>query len=400
MPASPTVDALLRQGVNILQPESVHIDTNVDCRRIGHGVTIYPGCRVFGKGTSIGPSCILGEEGPVTVQDCRIAEHVVLKSGFFSGATILAGANVGADAHVRSPSLIEEQVFTGHAVGLKQTVLMPFVTLGSLVNFCDCLMAGGTSRKNHSEVGSSYVHFNFTPHQDKATGSLIGDVPRGVFLDQNPIFLGGQGGIVGPVRIEYGSVVAAGTICRRDILKPDHLLFGCPSGLREEPYNPNHRSDLQRVAINNLSYIGNLHALLRWYVHVRSIFLRGNPWNEACWDGAVSAIRAMIQERINRLGDAWSNAAANSSSLDKVKTASGDMDYKAVAERWQELATGLLPDAAIPEDETCRDALLSHLAGHAAQKGYLESIRSLPQPARHSGICWLQSVVDSVASIW
>ena len=66
-------------------------------------------------------------------------------------------------------------------------------------------MAGGTSRKNHSEIGSSYIHFNFTPHQDKATPSLVGDVPRGVMLDRAPIFLGGQGGLVGPVRIAYGT---------------------------------------------------------------------------------------------------------------------------------------------------------------------------------------------------
>ncbi len=99
-----------------------------------------------------------------------------------------------------------------------------FVTLGSLVNFCDCLMAGGTSRKDHSEVGSSYIHFNFTPDGDKATASLFGDVPRGVMLDRPPIFLGGQGGTVGPVSLGYGTVVAAGSILRHDVLKDGKLV--------------------------------------------------------------------------------------------------------------------------------------------------------------------------------
>lgn len=53
-------------------------------------------------------------------------------------------------------------------------------------------MAGGTSRKDHSEVGSSYIHFNYTPDGDKTTPSLICDVPRGVMLNQPPIFLGRQ----------------------------------------------------------------------------------------------------------------------------------------------------------------------------------------------------------------
>ena len=107
---------------------------------------------------------------------------------------------MGPGAQVREGCLLEEEANGAHCVGLKQTILFPFVTLGSLINFCDCLMAGGTSRKDHSEVGSSYIHFNFTPDGDKTTASLFGDVPRGVMLDQPPIFLGGQGGAVGPVR--------------------------------------------------------------------------------------------------------------------------------------------------------------------------------------------------------
>jgi bifunctional UDP-N-acetylglucosamine pyrophosphorylase/glucosamine-1-phosphate N-acetyltransferase len=105
---------------------------------------------------------------------------------------------------VRAGTIFEEQASIAHTVGLKQTILFPFVTLGSLINFCDCFMAGGTSRENHSEVGSSYIHFNYTPNQDKATASLIGDVPHGVMLNQNPIFLGGQGGWWGLAALPTG----------------------------------------------------------------------------------------------------------------------------------------------------------------------------------------------------
>ena len=89
---------------------------------------------------------------------------------------------MGLGAQVRETCILEEEASGAHCAGIKQTILLPFVTLGSLINFCDCLMAGGTSRQNHSEVGSSYIHFNFTPDGDKTTPSLIGDVPRGVML--------------------------------------------------------------------------------------------------------------------------------------------------------------------------------------------------------------------------
>ena len=100
--------------------------------------------------------------------------------------------------------------------------------LGSLVNFCDCLMAGGASPSDHSEVGSSYIHFNFTPAGDKSTPSSFGDVPQGVMLDQPAIFLGGQGGAVGPIRVAYGTVIAAGSVLREDVLEEGQLIVPAP----------------------------------------------------------------------------------------------------------------------------------------------------------------------------
>jgi len=125
---------------------------------------IHPGCRI--ENSSVGPGCEIGAEAPVTLKNCQLARNVKLKGGYFENAVFLDGANMGSGAHVRAGTILEEQAGGAHTVGLKQTVLLPFVTLGSLINFCDILMAGGTSRKDHSEVGSSYIHFNFTPNQE------------------------------------------------------------------------------------------------------------------------------------------------------------------------------------------------------------------------------------------
>ena len=38
----------------------------------------------------------------------------------------------------------------------------------------------------------------------------------GVMLNQSPIFLGGQGGLVGPCRLAFGTITAAGTINRKE----------------------------------------------------------------------------------------------------------------------------------------------------------------------------------------
>ena len=190
---------LMERGVSVLAPATVDIGDDVDLSRISaRDVVIYPGCRIYGARTVVSAGSRLGAEAPVTIEDCYLGPRVELKGGYLRRSVFLEKAGMGLGAQIREGCLLEEEASGAHCVGLKQTILLPFVTLGSLINFCDCLMAGGTSRADHSEVGSSYIHFNYTPDGDKCTPSLFGDVPRGVMLDQPAIFLGGQGGAAGP----------------------------------------------------------------------------------------------------------------------------------------------------------------------------------------------------------
>lgn len=150
---------LMHKGVSIPNPVTLDIGPEVDLDRIsGDGVTIYPGCRIYGAATVISAGVTLGAEAPVTVDSCQLGPSVALKGGYFSRSVFLAGSSMGLGAQVREGTLLEEEANGAHCVGLKQTILFPFVTLGSLINFCDVLMAGGTSRKDHGEVGSSYIH--------------------------------------------------------------------------------------------------------------------------------------------------------------------------------------------------------------------------------------------------
>ena len=214
MASAETIEGLRRRGVTIPAPETLEIGQEVRVERIhGPNTVLHAGTRLFGRDLLISPGCRIGGEGPATVDNCVLGEQVQLKGGYFAEAVFLHKSSMGLGAHVRAGTLLEEQANGAHTVGLKQTILLPFVTLGSLINFCDVLMAGGTSRKNHSEVGSSFIHFNFTPfgaQGDKATPSRIGDIPQGVMLRSPRIFLGGHAGLVGPVHIDYGTVLAAG----------------------------------------------------------------------------------------------------------------------------------------------------------------------------------------------
>jgi len=403
--ASSMVQVLVKRGVRVRHPASVDVAPSVRPDRIARGVVLHAGCRLTGNDTSIGPGCVLGEEAPVTLDNCQLGRDVLLKGGYFSGSVFLSGVSLGSCAHVRPACLLEEQVSGGHSVGLKQTLLMPYVTLGSLINFCDCLMAGGTDRKHHSEVGSSYVHFNFTTHGDKATASLIGDVPRGVMLNQPPIFLGGQGGLVGPTRIEYGTLIAAGTICRRDVAKPGRLVFGeTGRTVREYPYEGGAYGDVSRILANNLAYLGNLHALLQWYTHVRPLFMRNDPFDAACLHGAQAVLRGMIAERMSRMTD-LSERMAKSLKLagkrsSKAAAAGPYAMQKKLLQRWPKMAPRF---AAVQESATRReerDRFLAAFDGRKKSASYPEAVKALSASAKAGGTAWLQSVVDSVVKLW
>jgi acetyltransferase-like isoleucine patch superfamily enzyme len=355
------VRALVQRGVIIPCPESVEITAEVRLERIAPGVVIHAASRILGKQTSIGPGCEIGAEQPATVDNCQLGQRVALRGGYFSGATFLDDSSMASGAHVRPGTLLEEEANGAHTVGFKQTILFPFVTTGSLINFCDAFMAGGTSRKNHSEIGSSYIHFNFTPHQDKATPSLIGDVPHGVMLDQPPVFLGGQGGLIGPVRIGYGTVIPAGVICRQDILEKHRLFAPAPPALRDpEAFAAGMYRGINRVVLNNLIYLGNIRALQAWYRCVRKRLLAADPFGEAVYDGALGQLEVIIEERIKRLKEL---AGKMPRSLEKARAALGGLlpavpyaQQQALIDRWPEmearLTEGSEPEtAAVSRDE-------------------------------------------------
>lgn len=386
-----TTEALLARGVKIAAPAAVEIGDDVDPARIAPGVVIHAGCKVFGAATSIGPGCVLGREAPATVEDCQLGEKVELKGGYFSGAVFLDGAAMGSGAQVRPGTILEEGAEMAHTVGLKQTIFFPFVVGGSLINFCDALMAGGKSRKVHSEIGSSFIHFNYTPHGDKATASLIGDVPRGVMLDQDPIFLGGQGGLAGPVRIEYGTVQAAGLVSRKDVLQPNQLVVPVTPHAGTFPYETGYRS-VARVVRNCAIYLGNVTALQVWYEQVRRPLLERTPHGKACLEGALKQVAAVRKERLKRLDDVMEKIAKENRAQLAAELA---REHEKLCGGW----TAARERLAAAGDVDCAEKAAFLAAWNAAQEeSYLARVQALPAEAKAAGTAWLQKIVDGAGA--
>jgi UDP-N-acetylglucosamine/UDP-N-acetylgalactosamine diphosphorylase len=392
------ITALIEKGVKVPNPSSVEIGEEVDINLISsEDVTIHSGCKIFGKKTLIMSGVKLGNRSPVTIKNCQLGRNVELRGGYFEGSTFLDSANMGDGAEVREGCLLEEEANGAHTVGLKQTILFPFVTLGSIVNFCDIFMAGGTSRSNHSEVGSSYIHFNYTPYQDKATASLIGDVARGVMLNQPPIFLGGQGGMVGPSQIGYSTVIAAGVIYRGDFPQGHKMLMGKELQSEDIDFHPGLYRSVKRRVINCIEYIANIIALKQWYHFVRSNFYQGSNMEKLLYKGAVEKLDIIFNERIKRFKQL---ATKMEISLDLYKSVKGNNASEELInqktelfENIQKIEKSFKDCLSYSGDEEKRDELLKNI--DFSNRDYITEIKNLNKDVKKAGTSWLFSIVEN-----
>jgi UDP-N-acetylglucosamine/UDP-N-acetylgalactosamine diphosphorylase len=361
-------DAALRRmvegGVTIVDPRQTYVAPDVDPARICQGAILHPGTRICGRLAFVGPGAQVGAQGPATLDDAVLAPGAIVDAGYLQRAVLLQGARVGWGGHLRPGTLMEEGASTAHCVGLKHTILLAHVTIGSVVNFCDVLMAGGTSAADHSEVGSGFIHFNFTPwgaRGDKATPSLVGDVVRGVFLRQRRIFLGGSSGMIGPRRIGYGAVTAAGQVVRRDVAD-DRIVLQAGQTI-DRPHAEGFLDPVRPRADANVAYLAQLCALRAWYRAVRGgrLLSTAPVWQSAPVAAALATIDECIDERFTRLEAFLRERGAPSPSLH------------------------LEPDVPCPLP-VARDPELSHL----------DWVAQLSDEEVEAGALWLRAIADAV----
>lgn len=297
------VDELQRRGVIVHAPESVLI-RDIDPSRIEAGVEIYPAVTLQGQKTLLGAGTVLGRAGGGFFENVRTGRSVDLFGGYFSDCVFLDGVTVRGHAEVRGGTLLEEGCEAAHHVGYKMTVMMPWSVAGSLVNFCDALMCGGTDRKNHSEIGSTLALYNYTPWGDKFA-SLFGNVSDGVFLDQPRIFVGGQTQVVSPVHVGFGSVLVAGAPVRRTV-GPDRM-YGEQAQAMDMPFDPVRfgaawpKFELTRLYLENLLQLDAWYECVRlpWSrrqgdAHLTALYESGREMLAAGWDERVKRLNAMV----------------------------------------------------------------------------------------------------------
>jgi UDP-N-acetylglucosamine/UDP-N-acetylgalactosamine diphosphorylase len=158
--------------------------------------------------------------------------------------------------------------------------------------------------------------------------------------------------------------------------------------------------DIARIVANNLTYLGNLHALLQWYHEVRSAFMRIDPFETACCKGAERAIRLMIHERVARMTELAEKMPRSLEIAQKRATERPYRLQKDLIKKWPGLADKIETDSFVGIRGKERDRFLHALDARDRNASYLTTMKAIPAFAKANGSAWLQSVVDSVTGLW
>ena len=367
------------RGVNVWGSDRVYVGDEVPIESIEPGATIYRGT-ITGERTFIGAGTKIGQSGHARVHDCQIGRNCEIGAGTYDGATLLEGACVRGFAELRPGTLLEEDVEAAHSVAFKNTILTATCVTGSIINYCDLFMSGGTSRSDHSEVGSGVVHFNFDPRQDK-WGSLLGDV-RGVLLRSAPVFVGGQVGLVAPIHVDFGAVVAAGSIVRHDV-GPGCVHFEVARTQHVDGFDREIYTGLKRKIRSTAKLVGNLWALSSWYAQVR--LPSADSDQSVLYEAARGQMQRHIDERVKRIGKVIGKLPR---SLEKAHGKVRDelrAEHEMLIEQQSHIEGALIrPASAAPPEAFLREYELARKT-----KGHLDSIRAVSDERAEMAANWL-----------
>ena len=186
-------DALMQSGVTITDPMSTWIDITSE---IDIDVTIEPGSAIKGS-TKIGRAAVIGPR--TTLIDCEVGAMARVFESHCESSKIGESAQVGPYTHIRSRTVLLEQVRVGSFVEIKNST----IGVGSKVPHLSYV--GDASIGMQTNIGAATVIVNYDGVEKHQT--VIGDHVR----------IGSDSMLVAPVSIGDGAYTAAGSVITEDV---------------------------------------------------------------------------------------------------------------------------------------------------------------------------------------
>jgi hypothetical protein len=228
-------------------------------------------------------------------------------------------------------------------------------------------------------------------------------VPRGVMLREPPIFLGGQGGIVGPLKIGYGAVIPAGVICRQDF-KAEGMLWSSPASTEKKKIiTAGIYGDINRKVNYNIVYVANLLALRQWYRYVRKEFFSKEKYGDDLYTGACNVLDEAVAERIKQM-DVFAKHLENSFASDSKKMKPGvsagvKRIQKLFLQSWPRMVEYLSGNNEDKISLKVKEKFVKIIQTQSDQDlSYLEAIQTLKPAQVQDGQDWLSKIVEDITT--
>jgi len=187
-------DALLAEGVTLLDPSTTFIDDGVT---IGGGTVLHPGVTLEGR-TRIGANCRI--RSWVRITDSTIGDNVFINdSCVIIESRVDDDGLVGPFAHLRPGSHMKDGSRVGNFVELKKTVLGEGSKANHLAYLGNATIGAGVN------IGAGTITCNYDGEKKHPT------------VIEDGAFIGSNSQLVAPVTIGAGAYVAAGSSITEDV---------------------------------------------------------------------------------------------------------------------------------------------------------------------------------------
>jgi UDP-N-acetylglucosamine/UDP-N-acetylgalactosamine diphosphorylase len=214
-------------------------------------------------------------------------------------------------------------------------------------------------------------------------------------LAEEPIFLGGLAGVVGPARLGFGSVLAAGGVYRADY-DEGLLVLGERRRDGSTAFRPRSLGSIRAKVSKNVLYVAELTALWAWYRHVRPRLAGSDPLAHAVVAAGLGMVEANIEERVKQL-DRFRELVRES--MPDPAGGGGDAplagEWRQFAERWDDVRPILQDFRQIEGRAELRDEFCGRLVG-TPPGAYTAGIQGLTPADRRLGSAWLRSIADGL----
>jgi bifunctional UDP-N-acetylglucosamine pyrophosphorylase/glucosamine-1-phosphate N-acetyltransferase len=187
-------EALMADGVTIMDPESTFVDVDV---QVGRDTVIHPSVQLE-RGTVVGEDVTIRSFSRIS--NCRIGSRTkVLESCVLVDSDFGEDVSVGPFAHVRMGAVLEDTVKVGNFVEIKKSRL-----------------GRGTKSGHLAYVGDATVGKNVNVSAGVITANYDGTNKHETHIGDDA-FVGTNSTLIAPVRVGEGAFVAAGSTITDDV---------------------------------------------------------------------------------------------------------------------------------------------------------------------------------------